>query len=349
MDEDIWSNSIQLIMTLLTLSMQIKEVAHQIFLFHEAIGSLELKLTMVEAVKEQQHSLISKSMKKKKMKLFFQVVVVIAKSESYYPAIAIPDISGILEQLPAILLEEVIKPEVQAKLSTLSFCEQYTAARVDDVWQNVTHPGVINQVYRQFTQDQFFNLRVLSAKCESLRQDSGDLYLVTDIFAPHNQDNISIQQSNTMHLSQSLQKQPSQIRSNERHSSIKDNMKEQFQFILELLPDNTYQIRQKKGKHSETSLLLSEFYQLIFPSHTRVSLSYLKPADYKKKITTQALLTQTLFDLAEFDQLLRNKMNDKQQADTNPHHVVLPYTFDENEKLLFRWELFSHYTVMMLR
>lgn len=52
MDDDIWSNSIQLIMSLLTLSMQIKDISHQIFKFHNCIENVEYKLTIVDNIKD---------------------------------------------------------------------------------------------------------------------------------------------------------------------------------------------------------------------------------------------------------------------------------------------------------
>ena len=82
--------------------------------------------------------------------------------------------------------------------------------------------------------------------------------------------------------------------------------------MFELLPDNTYQVRQQRYKKNQKELVFAEFYHFIQPK-VIVNLEKLSQEDYEATFNGSAAISMIISDFYNYNEFLGNLIDDKPQ------------------------------------
>ncbi|CAD8194397.1 unnamed protein product [Paramecium octaurelia] len=185
--------------------------------------------------------------------------------------------------------------------------------------------------------------------------DKVGIYQIDDVFAPHQHE--QIRQTDTQ-LYQSQNQPPSLIHQShsqvgvssqgtqlQRQSTINQQqiMKEDFQFMFELLPDNTYQVRQKKKYKNQKELIFAEFYHFIQPQVV-INLLKLSEEEFITKYNGNTVISMIIQDFYRYNEFISSVIEQKQQQ---VWKLEFPF-YIKNQHFVFQDQLFSTYNIQMI-
>ncbi|CAD8112133.1 unnamed protein product [Paramecium sonneborni] len=184
--------------------------------------------------------------------------------------------------------------------------------------------------------------------------DKVGIYQIDDIFAPHQHEQIrqtelqsyqtQMQPPSLIHQSQS-QIGLTQGNSMQRQSTINQQqiMKEDFQFMFELLPDNTYQVRQQKKQKNQKELIFAEFYHFIQPQ-VIINLIKLSEEEFISNYDGTSVISIIIQDFYRYNEYLSNLIEQKQSQNWR---LDFPF-YIKNQHFVFQDQLFSTYNIQMV-
>ncbi|CAD8109738.1 unnamed protein product [Paramecium primaurelia] len=181
--------------------------------------------------------------------------------------------------------------------------------------------------------------------------DKVGIYQIDDVFAPHQHEQI---RQSDQQLFQSQGQPPSLIHQSQsqsqgiqlqRQSTINQQqiMKEDFQFMFELLPDNTYQVRQQKRYKNKKELIFAEFYHFIQPQ-VIINLIKLSEEEFNIKYNGNVVIQMIIQDFYRYNEYLSNIIEQKQLQDWK---LEFPF-YIKNQNFIFQDQLFSTYNIQMI-
>ncbi|CAK91166.1 unnamed protein product (macronuclear) [Paramecium tetraurelia] len=185
--------------------------------------------------------------------------------------------------------------------------------------------------------------------------DKVGIYQIDDVFAPHQHE--QIRQTDTQ-LFQSQGQPPSLIHQShsqmgvssqgtqlQRQSTINQQqiMKEDFQFMFELLPDNTYQVRQKKKYKNQKELIFAEFYHFIQPQVV-INLLKLSEEEFINKYNGNTVISMIIQDFYRYNEFISSVIEQKQQQ---VWKLEFPF-YIKNQHFVYQDQLFSTYNIQMI-
>ncbi|CAD8205107.1 unnamed protein product [Paramecium pentaurelia] len=184
--------------------------------------------------------------------------------------------------------------------------------------------------------------------------DKVGIYQIDDVFAPHQHEQI---RQTDMQLFQTQGQPPSLIHQSQsqmglsqgnqmqRQSTINQQqiMKEDFQFMFELLPDNTYQVRQQKKQKNQKELIFAEFYHFIQPQVV-INLIKLTEEEFIANYNGNAVISMIIQDFYKYNEYLSSLIEQKQQQEWR---LEFPF-YIKNQHFIFQDQLFSTYNIQMI-
>ncbi|CAD8113504.1 unnamed protein product [Paramecium sonneborni] len=150
-------------------------------------------------------------------------------------------------------------------------------------------------------------------------------YEIDDLFAPHQHEQIrqpELTQQISIQQPVLQRQQSSQI--GQSHSSLglskqvstsqRQKLKEDFQFMLELLPDNTYQVRQRHKKLNQKEIIFSEFYQFQQPK-VKLNIFKLSKQEFQQQYDSRKVISIVVSNLYKYNEYLGNLIEGQTQQD----------------------------------
>ncbi|CAD8199656.1 unnamed protein product [Paramecium octaurelia] len=189
----------------------------------------------------------------------------------------------------------------------------------------------------------------------TLPQGKCGQYEIDDLFAPHQHEQIrQIELSQQISIQQpALQRQQSsqmgqslgalsltkQVSTNKRQK-----LRDDFQFMLELLPDNTYQVRQRHQKQNQKEIIFSEFYQFQQPN-VKLNLIKLSQKEFIEQYDSRKTISIVVQDLYKYNEYLGNLIEGQKQQEEwvvdFPFYIV-------NNSIKFSECLFTTYSIQCI-
>ncbi|CAK83887.1 unnamed protein product (macronuclear) [Paramecium tetraurelia] len=180
-------------------------------------------------------------------------------------------------------------------------------------------------------------------------------YEIDDLFAPHQHEQIRQPElSQQMSIQQPVlqRQQSSQMGqslgalslSKQVSTSKRQKLREDFQFMLELLPDNTYQVRQRHKKQNQKEIIFSEFYQFQQPN-VKLNVIKLSEKEFIEQYDSRKTISILVQDLYKYNEYLGNLIEGQKQLEE--WVVDFPF-YIQNNSIKFSDCLFTTYSIQCI-
>ncbi|CAD8190646.1 unnamed protein product [Paramecium pentaurelia] len=241
-----------------------------------------------------------------------------------------------LDEQP-VLMEDILQFSiVNKKMINLNKFDLSILSSLD--FENLSYQNCI---------DQILDLTKAQVKCGQ--------YEIDDLFAPHQHEQIrqpeltqqiSVQQPvlQRQQSSQTGQSFGALSLSKQASTSQRQKLREDFQFMLELLPDNTYQVRQRHKKQNQKEIIFSEFYQFQQPN-VKLNLIKLSQSEFIQQYNCRKIISIVVQDLYKYNEYLGNLIEGQTQQDQ--WIVDFPF-YIMNNSIKFSKCLFTTYNIQCI-
>ncbi|CAD8117346.1 unnamed protein product [Paramecium sonneborni] len=207
-----------------------------------------------------------------------------------------------LEQQP-VLMEQLLKVKFEQMKQVNQSKFDFTCLNLVD-FENLPYEDLV---------DKILQLIIPLEKCGQ--------YEIDDLFAPHQHEQIrqpELTQQISIQQPVLQRQQSSQIGAlgltRQVSTSQRQKLKEDFQFMLELLPDNTYQVRQRHQKLNQKEIIFSEFYQFQQPN-IKLNLIKLSKSEFIQQYNTRKVISIVVQNLYKYNEYLGNLIEGQSQQE----------------------------------
>ncbi|KAM3139431.1 hypothetical protein pb186bvf_008456 [Paramecium bursaria] len=171
------------------------------------------------------------------------------------------------------------------------------------------------------------------------KQPQVGFYKIDDVFAPHKHEQVKKLEPALMRRSSSIMH--NQVMGYQRQQSA---LTESFNFMLELLPDNTYQVKNRK-QSNQREIIFLEFYNFILPK-VELRTFQLTQEEFNSQYTNMTILDFLMDDLTKYQDFIYSNMSIAENEYI--WNIDFPVYYD-GENYKFRKELFSTYSIQKLQ
>ncbi|CAD8120325.1 unnamed protein product [Paramecium sonneborni] len=260
------------------------------------------------------------------------------------------------------LLEENIAQAIpQLKIANYQMnieVELIQYQEIQENWKNFDFSSITTVDFREIiinSKESVFEKCLFFKNLMEKQFDKVGIYQIDDVFAPHQHEQIrqtelqsyqsQMQPPSLIHQSQSQMglSQGNQIQRQQSTINQQQIMKEDFQFMFELLPDNTYQVRQQKKQKNQKELIFAEFYHFIQPQVV-INLIKLSEEEFVANYNGTAVISMIIQDFYRYNEYLSNLIEQKQSQDWR---LEFPF-YIKNQHFVFQDQLFSTYNIQMI-